>query len=421
LASVSYFGLLRVSQRGASGAPRPVVIAWLGVSGILEEVKETLTVELTIRTAGNRLSLRPEELWFDLGRKQERRQSEEAAARSYERVLEADPRHHLANLNLALLVAKRRDGGALRHAEKLFRTALEGDANSPGALWNLGLLLAHQGLDEGAAKLREGIQAAAKLGWSPRRLAMVLPLTRDGVSDYQEELQSEAVAFEGFCTESPALASTPELQRALPAALSDIRGLPEDPAWLVTWGVETAQLFGPQPRGASYGETLFASWRSVVARPAVASLLESARYEGGPVAFQAVVLGSALGYQCLFFRAVGIRCLGYDLLERSMVGVANAVVRKHGVEGVEFNTGDALTAPLPSETSLLWLNDEVWPSSLRQAVLRRAAEELCPGGVVVSYGPEGGEPPKGLRLVETFSVRTSWALAEVIRILRREP
>jgi len=138
-------------------------------------------------------------------------------------------------------------------------------------------------------------------------------------------------------------------------------------------------------------------------------------------------MGSALGYQCLFFAAMGIRCVGYEMIVDNMVGVAQATARKHGlaaVLGEAFRAGDARKAPLGSTgaRALVWLNDEVWPDDVRDALLARAATELPVGSAVVSYGPPrpGEAPlPSGLRLVDSLRIHTSWYSKEEIRIFLR--
>ena len=185
------------------------------------------------------------------------------------------------------------------------------------------------------------------------------------------------------------------------------------------------------------GETPFASWRAVVTKPAVAAALSVQHAADEPP--MVMVLGSALGYMCLFFRAMGVTCRGVDLLAESMIGVATDVINQHGMDGmgVEFCASDALEAlqqlaqppcgtarppgtarPLPA---LIWLNDETWPERVRSATLRRAAALLRgTRGVVISYGPQRRMLPRGLRLAEHVLVETSWYGQEEIQILQAD-
>ena len=222
----------------------------------------------------------------------------------------------------------------------------------------------------------------------------------------------------------------------------------------------SARLFGPAASASAYGETPFSSWRAVIERPAVAAALGlsgspagvAARGQGGEGGQgrwqpRAVVLGSALGYLCLYFRAAGVPCcVGVDLLAGAMAAAPTAVLLKHGLgtgrSGIELLPGDALTAELngggggggadpdtdhganransTTMTTVIWLNDEAWSPGVRAAALRRAATALPPGGAVVSYGTASTLlAPSGLRLAERVVAPTSWCTDEQFRIYTR--
>lgn len=408
-----------------SGEPAPRGPAFLlgAVQGGMKEAREVWAAKLTneaLKSKSPEPEIAASKVWFNLAVTQEARGSVDAAIRSYERALRENPEHQFALLNQALLLVKQGTQPSVKRAEGLLRSAIERNPENPGALWNLGLLLAHQGAPGADVQLAEALMSARRLGWAPRRLAMVLSLSSEALAEYESKLEEEAEQFEDYCSRRQHLMTHPLLRSGLTAALSELRKLPNDPAWLLPWAAETARTFGPDTTAAAYGETLFDSWREVVSDPAVASVMEAQQAS-------AVVLGSALGYQCLFFLAAGLPCTGYDLLQESMVGKAAEVSRRHGLSGeaVHFELGDAAAVPLTGRfrklgaPTLLWLNDEVWPAELREGVLQRAATELEPGSVIVSYGPEDGPVPQGLELASSLRVPTSWCLAEEIRVLRR--
>eukprot|EP00913_Durusdinium_trenchii_P029295 g27462.t1 len=218
---------------------------------------------------------------------------------------------------------------------------------------------------------------------------------------YEAELKDEAAAFEAFASD-------------LAPALGQLRRLVASPSWLMTWAVETVQSFGPDVTSASYGETFFKSWKAVIDHPEMVKVVEKSP--------AVVIMGSSLGYTCLFFAAVGIPCPGYDLLKQSMVQTAQEYVCSAPLQvPVEFKVGDASEAPLisrfqtPNMPSILWLNDEVWPAELRVAVKERAATELTVGSMVVSYGPQ---ETTALRPEAALRVSTSWCRQEQIWLLR---
>lgn len=137
---------------------------------------------------------------------------------------------------------------------------------------------------------------------------------------------------------------------------------------------------------------------------------------------EVVIVGSALGYQCAFAAAAGLRCTGYDILAGCMVGTGAAAAARHGVSHPTLHTEslDLFTSKkrdwLFKSARLVWLNDKGWSLANVGKALALAAEQLSSGAVVVSYGSEPIEPPAGLALAETLSVPTSWSGAEMIRL-----
>eukprot|EP00443_Scrippsiella_acuminata_P076011 CAMPEP_0115561100 /NCGR_PEP_ID=MMETSP0271-20121206/100810_1 /TAXON_ID=71861 /ORGANISM="Scrippsiella trochoidea, Strain CCMP3099" /LENGTH=57 /DNA_ID=CAMNT_0002995197 /DNA_START=1 /DNA_END=171 /DNA_ORIENTATION=- len=55
--------------------------------------------------------------------------------------------------------------------------------------------------------------------------AMELPAEVGGLTGYRKILEEEHRDFVEFCSQSPALQGMPDIQKALPAALADLRSL----------------------------------------------------------------------------------------------------------------------------------------------------------------------------------------------------
>eukprot|EP00434_Breviolum_minutum_P021928 symbB.v1.2.019356.t1/scaffold1564.1/size111405/7 len=377
--------------------PHGIVFLGASMAELWQEVKEVLVAELTNSGVSPE---RQSQVWFNLGCAQQTRGGLDAAERSFGRAFRSCPAATTATdaaLRQALLLAKKAE---TIEASALLQEVLQREPKDLGARWNLGLLQVHEGDLKGArASLQQAIETTKQLGLSPRRLAMMYE-----PDVYTAELKDEESSFEAYAPE-------------LSPTLRELRGLVSKPSWLLSWAVETVQVFGPDVTSASYGETFFKSWKAVMDHPEMQDLVH--KYEAS-----AVILGSALGYTCLFFAAAGIPCTGYDLLEESMVKMARRYVEEAPVNvSVEFEAKDAFVAPLTSRfqastgPSILWLNDEVWPSELRLAVKERAALELVEGSLVISYGPQE-VIPASLVLVASLRVSTSWCRKEELSILK---
>ena len=450
---------------------------WLNMH---REVRETLGTHLMVRSAPQRAA----ESWLELGLEQEARRAYGAARRSMARaralggLLSSEQRCH-ANLHLGLLVlglGATPSVARRKHAERLLREAVAAEPTCALALWHLGLLLVSDGPQtkpRGVEMLRAALEATQRSGRSLRSMAMHLPGgAAEGV--YEAELRADAAIFASFCASSAALhgatpAATPQWvrtppppppatvsQHAPPAALvrclEELKALVADADWLLDWATESAETFGPRAHGSAYGEMPFASWRAVVTRPAVVAALAAQPQAGQPQvaphasegstagegaaagdgamagdAPHALVLGSALGYMCLFFSATGVPSIGIELLAESMVGASRRVLSRHGLlppggaAAIELRSGDARYEPLRDARRgaprLIWMNDEAWPSHVRNVVLRRAAKALSPGGVLVSWHVgRGASLPRGLRLIERLYVSPSWQTVQEVQL-----
>ena len=321
----------------------------------------------------------PAQVWLELAIDQDGRRAYGAARRSLERTLAAHKAHSpltdsvlsQAHLLLALLVL---GGRHWSRAEKHLRAALAADAANAYALWHLGQLEIHQGdATGGEAHLRSALAAMAG---GPSAVVLGVVHSEGARREREEQAAADQRAFESFCASSPALTHHVGLPARLGAALANLKQCVHDVEWLLKWGVESTLLFGPygpQFNAAAYGETPFLSWQRVMARPAVVAAVGSAASQHTPPsrpaapangamtmttnalcdpddgcsssvvpaslppassppvssppssAPLALICGCALGYMGLYFRAIGMTCLGVDLLADSMVATCSQV------------------------------------------------------------------------------------------------
>lgn len=369
---------------------------------------------------------------------------EQAAKRSLQRalrrqhLLSVDEQCHAHVLLAAIVMAHGRRGDGTR-AERLLRAALTAVPNNPHALWRLGQLLIYRGeTAEGEMQLGRALDALAHSQHGQLNAAAPGFVEPEGARCQRAvEAAADAAAFADFCA-AASTALSPELRTRLPQAVLAIKELPRTREWLLRWGSECARCFSPLGgswNAAAYGETPFRSWQAVMAVPAVAAALEQATTAPRPNSDErplAVVCGCALGYMACYFRAIGVDCLGIDLLSESMVDAASAVLTSAGLAGglrsdagIEVRAGDATALVPPRPALIVWLNDEVWAAKVRRRMLARAAGMLSPGGVIVSYGKAAhawwrlprGAPRGGLRLVGRVAVPVSWQSREELRVL----
>ena len=410
-----------------------------------QEAREILGTKLTAFSLGNGAGASS---WLALAQEQEGRKDYGAARRSLRRALSLNKRfpqlsqRDLSNAHTLMGLLVLGDGRKLpeARAEHHLRAAVTADPCNAHALWHLGQVLVAQGdATSGEAELRAGLAVIVASG--ARESAIALGCLRSDVGQALQDAEAadDARAFQAFCDSSAALAfssrgPSSELPRKLAEAAAELRQHVECTEWLVKWGIESASLFGafgPQWNAAAYGETPFKSWQRVVERPAVAAALagatstwSTADATGTPMP-HVLICGCALGYMCLYFRALGATCAGVDLLAESMVRTASTVLENHGLDercGVQLRAGDALLVCLDKEEprpSVIWINDEAWSAKVRRAMLQRAACLLKPGGVVVSYG-RSARHPSTLVLADRLSVQVSWDTRfEEIRILMK--
>ena len=190
----------------------------------------------------------------------------------------------------------------------------------------------------------------------------------------------------------------------------------------------------------------------------------------------AVVVGSALGEQCLFALVLGFaRCVGYEVLCESMVRPARKIARDHdlprhvlrflcvdvsaGPRHEGATTGDdeeeqakekekenGTRPPSPkgpvrqlgleevleggerksswdsTRTALVWVNDEAFPPPLRRAIQARLVRDLPEGVLVVVYKDPVDAPwrQEALPIVDTVDVELSWSSQRRLSLLSRK-
>ncbi|CAE7218406.1 Tmtc4, partial [Symbiodinium microadriaticum] len=339
-------------------------------------------------------------LYEDLGK-------DEKAAKAYKAALKLDASIGLAHLGLGRLQHKH---GKLRASEKSYRKAIEFVPEECERFdiykW-LGIFLAARGANEEATKvLTRAVQLRREAGRLTSSLIMNLP----DEALYLETRRKEAASFADACR-VPAL-------RKLPLALAAVRSLESDEAWLVPFLLESVAVFGlSQNRlgtASSFGSVWFIGFRRVMETAhAHSSRLASER----PVTF---VMGSGLGEQCFFAAALGMSCVGYDVLCNSTVSQARRIVSEHQLEQLSIRhlCGSAVESEGLEEAAAVFLNDYSFEQPLHEQLELHLARNLRPGAIVASFSPWNHET--GFAVVATVEVETSWGDVPVEIRLKKE-
>ncbi|CAK9061787.1 Probable UDP-N-acetylglucosamine--peptide N-acetylglucosaminyltransferase SEC (Protein SECRET AGENT) [Durusdinium trenchii] len=320
-------------------------------------------------------------------------------------------------------------------AEQLFQVMLRNTSHKALALWRLGRLARGRGnatlaeeyfreavkhkseevlrhrRDLGSAIFLQGRVEEAEQEWRQileqlkwDGLSLVHFNTNFGFEEatYQDAKEAEAQAFIKQVKD-------PQLVKMLDA----VRQQENDSDWLLSWVRETTERFR-SGRLISYGVTYFPAWQEVCQQPEVQAVL--AKKE--PVA---LIVGSALGYQCAFALGLGFaRCVGYDLLCNSMVMPAQRIAKDVGLaDRIHFHCGDALAAKEIGDVALVWMNDDSFPRSSLRSLRAALADRLPPSSVVVSYrAPELQEPH--WQWAATVKARVSWNHDQFLHILTKK-
>ncbi|CAE8636665.1 unnamed protein product [Polarella glacialis] len=331
------------------------------------------------------------------------------AEASYRQAIDLDPSYAAAHGNLGIALMLKMKGScpaSLEEAERSFRQAVQLDPTYDGAWYSLGGVLSLRGDIEGAKETaRSRVRLAEKQGTWPFRLSMTQMETNEMVSS---RLASEAAFAERYVaafeesatsTDSTAPATKDEISirslaaavpkppglRELPAALRRVRDLENSTAWMLRRWDECFAL-GEDSIACAYGTTWFDGWLTVMADKSLRDALSS--YVASDLEF--TIGGSAIGYQCFFAAlGLGLPCTGYELLpglvkdsETLLLGLS----AEAPATNISFVCGDATSADL-SRTGVLWLNDALWPTEVRQQMLSKAAATMPAGSTIISYQP----------------------------------
>jgi len=136
-----------------------------------------------------------------------------------------------------------------------------------------------------------------------------------------------------------------------------------------------------------------------------------------------VIIGSALGYQCMFALALGAKhCLGYEVICSTMLTHAREVVAKHKLSDyIHYKCEDAREMRNLDNATLVWVNDETYPEDLRRQLYRRLTSTLRDGTLVVMYHPPLEPPTMGANLAheETMQIEVSWSYVARLFLLRK--
>jgi len=347
-------------------------------------------------------------LFGDQGRDRE-------AIRSYRKAMKLEPSRASVHLKLAGLYHKL---GKLGDAEKRYRAAIRlnpAEAEQFDTHKWLGLLLALRGAaDEAAAVLEEAAELRKGSGRLPVTLVMNLADERE--REFIAARNTEAKGFRAFCRE--AALQGHEVAAKLPQALRAVRQAENSPKWVAAYLAESLAIFGFEknklPPGSAYGAVWFAGFQEALRK--AQQHLSCSRAQDNPVPDRVLVLGSAFGEQCLFAAALGLPCVGLDLLCNSTVQLGRRIVAKHDLaHWVDLHCGDAVAAAGLGSSSLVFINDYTWESASRIKMQQRLAKEIPKGAALVSFNLDtwDWEADEKLKLVETVQISVSWGHVEV--------
>lgn len=324
-------------------------------------------------------------------------------------ILKLNPSMVTVMTRLADVAVKR---GGVEEAVHLYHEALRIDPAHYQVRRDLGGVSLLQGHPEAALvewqQVFEILHASGKSpAWFIRQSGMV-----PDEAAYQANVRDEAVDFRAYC-ENALGGGTDPLPARLSRVLADVRGLENSSDWILEVSAEMVTRFGMTRPSEFYSSLNFSAWKAVADRPA----LRDAALTPGSLA---IVMGSALGYQCIFALAVGFsHCIGYDMLCSSMVAHARRLVVEHGLgHKVEFHCQDALAANL-SEAAMVWVNsdgaDAVYNTEFRASLHTKLMLELHNDAVLVTWQ----RPPEAFQVVDRVYVQTTWQRHTLVWVSRR--
>eukprot|EP00928_Gymnodinium_smaydae_P008966 TRINITY_DN1330_c1_g2_i1.p1 TRINITY_DN1330_c1_g2~~TRINITY_DN1330_c1_g2_i1.p1 ORF type:complete len:660 (-),score=90.61 TRINITY_DN1330_c1_g2_i1:18-1997(-) len=300
------------------------------------------------------------------------------AERAYRRAGELAPSNEKLQadmwFNSAVVVSRQ---GRSAEAVEMYRNVLSYNPKEIKAYEYLGDALLHNNAVDEA---RDAYMNAALLYASFNASFRFLLNYHSSSDEFWERRLVEASALHKFVELK---SSSFEIARSTPEALRVLRDAEVNATWQVSRLLECARVFGASESTkftCGYGVSWFdTAWLPVMQHALVAQALEASREPESEV----LVLGSALGEHCLFTSLLlGVRCVGYDLLCETNVGMSERVNPDGSL--AEFKCDNVVNADL-SRARLVWLLDAVWPEEIQILMEKRLAAELPSGSVVVLY------------------------------------
>ena len=132
----------------------------------------------------------------------------------------------------------------------------------------------------------------------------------------------------------------------------------------------------------------------------------------------ALVLGASLGFEAyLLALGFGMRTIGVELL-CPLVATAEAVRGAHAIppDLVRFECADALSWALPTDVTVVYVDDTSWDQPTVSALAEKLAAELPRGAVVVHNHAVGYDEGATWRPLHVVEVRTSWNPAHLVHV-----
>lgn len=132
--------------------------------------------------------------------------------------------------------------------------------------------------------------------------------------------------------------------------------------------------------------------------------------------------GSSLGFEAYFVSLTyGVRVVGVEIL-CGLVDLSEIVRKAHGVPRSlnSFVCSDALDFRLPSDASVVYVDDTAWDRHAVEKLADKLARDLPSGAIVihnVAHGYEGGAKSAArYRQLASLEIGTSWDARHVIMV-----
>ena len=122
-----------------------------------------------------------------------------------------------------------------------------------------------------------------------------------------------------------------------------------------------------------------------------------------------VHLGSNVGTETLYAALTwGVDSVGYDVL-CNLVSEAKKFKAKFGVTNAEFHCMDALESDL-SDAGVVWIDNQSWDEDLTNKILKKLANELPIGSVVIEYAASDYHAESRLKISDWLEARSCASL-----------